>query len=565
MDAVQGRLSRVADWSTVPLTPKAIETLTFLVEHPQELLDKETLLAAIWPTTTVEENSLTQTISGLRRALGESRGENRYIATVPGRGYRFVSDVTRRVAGPKRVLAVLPFGALTPADRNESLEFGMTETLITSLNTLTDMSVCPLSSVRSYAAPDRDALAAGEQLGVDFVLEGSLQYQDARLRVLVRLVRVADGRQIWAATFEEDFTTIFDLQSAIAGKVTKALSIELVEKKPRGVVKHDTRDAEAYRLYASGRLAWSTLTPTGVEQAIEYFGRAIRRDPRYARAYAGLSDCYAVLAVFQIRSPHSVFPQACAAASKAVEIDPNLAEACVAVGHAKAQYRNDWRGAERAYARAIKLDPACTFAYLYQGLLSGYRGEFDRALVELRWAQHLEPMWVEPRTCVGMLLYFARRYPEAIAELEQTLAVEERSDHARSFLGRAYLHTNQTERALAEFRACRNPTPGSSADIGSALALLGRRDEAVGEVTRLTRLREEHYVSSYDIATIQASLGDAVQALHWIDRAVTERATMVGFLPHDPAFDALHDDPRFTAMVAGLGTSDTADEWHSVS
>jgi len=552
-DADQRRLVRRASAEAVPLTPKAMDALNYLLNHRQELLDKDTLLQAIWPNVTVEENSLTQTISTLRRVLGEARGQNRYIATIPGRGYKFVAEVAQRAAGPQRTLAVLPFRSLTPEDRNESLELGMTETLVTSLNALHELSVCPLSSVIRYGMLERDAAEAGKELGVESVLEGSLQRQGDRLRVTARLVRASDGRQIWNSRFEVDFTTLFDVQDAIAHRVTEALAGEFGGALPRRLVKRFTQDAEAYQLYSNGRLAWSRFSETGLMQAIDFFREAIARDERYARAYTGLSDCYAALAVFGIRAPLAVFPHAREAVAKALQIDPALAEAHATLGHIKAQYENDWRGAEQAYAQAIKLDPNYTMSYVYRGILSGYMGDIDRGVTELRRAQELEPLWAAPKACVGMLLYYGRRYTTAVAELEQTLAADEGSDHARRFLGRAYLRMNQLERAMTEFRRCRNPTPGSFGDIGQTMALLGHRAEAHAELERLKRLSVEAYVSSYDLATIAMSLGETDEALNLLDRAIAERSTLLGWLRLDPAFDLLRGNARFEAMAARLG------------
>ena len=182
MDTGQRHLVRRASGQMMPLSPKVTDTLIYLLEHGDELLDKGTLLAAIWPNAVVEENSLTQTISTLRRVLGEARGENRYIVTIPGRGYRFVADIEQRAAGPLRTLAVLPFRPLVAADGNESLELGMTETLIAGLNALEGLTVCPLSSVHRFGMLERDAAVVGKELGVDSVLEGSLQREGARLR-----------------------------------------------------------------------------------------------------------------------------------------------------------------------------------------------------------------------------------------------------------------------------------------------------------------------------------------------------------------------------------------------
>lgn len=555
LDPGQRRMAHRSTGEAVPLAPKAMDTLIFFLEHRNQLLDKDTLLAAIWPKVSVEENSLTQAVSTLRRVLGEARGDHRFIATIPGRGYRFVADVVQRAAGPRRSLAVLPFRPLVPDERNESLELGMTETLLTSLNALRNLSVCPLSSVLRYGSIEQDAAVAGRELGVESVLEGLLQRQGRRLRVSARLIRVSDGRQIWNGSFEEEFTTLFDVQDAITHRVTQALAVEVDGARPRDLVRRFTQDAEAYQLYSDGRLAWSRFSEAGLMQAIDLFTRATARDERYARAYVGVADCHAALAVFGIRPPRDVFPLARKSVAKALEIDPELAEGHAALGHVMAQFDNDWRGAEQAYARAIELDPNYTMSHVYRGILSGYLGEIDRGISELQCARQLEPLWSAPKACIGMLLYFGRRYEAAIAELEQTLAADEGSDHARRFLGRAFLRTNRAERAMTEFGRCHNPTPGSFGDIGQALAQLGRHTEALAELDRLARLSESRYVPAYDRAMVAASLGDERLALNLLDLAVQERSTLLGWLGLDPAFDSLRSNPRFAGVLGRLELS----------
>src|SRR5450432_2375642 len=287
LDVGQQRLVRRDTGEAIPLTARVFETLVCLVERAGETLDKDVLLQLIWPGVIVEENSLTQNVSTLRQALGETRGENRYIATVARRGYRFVATVTRpdqlepadtgrlvaeapsaapsgwrlgrfRVVslaigallvlfvavgfffsplGPKRMisnqsLAILPFKPLLPGQQDESLELGMTESLISGLGRYSTPAIVPLSSVRRFGALNQDPLAAGRDLHVDSVLDGSLQRTGQRLRVSVRLLRVADGQQLWAQAFDQDFTTIFDVQDTIAARVAQALSARWIGNAP---------------------------------------------------------------------------------------------------------------------------------------------------------------------------------------------------------------------------------------------------------------------------------------------------------------------------------------------
>jgi DNA-binding winged helix-turn-helix (wHTH) protein/TolB-like protein len=609
LDVGQQRLLRRETGEAIPLTGRVFDTLLCLVERAGETLDKDVLLHSIWPGVIVEENSLTQNVSTLRQVLGETRGENRYIATVARRGYRFVAEVTRRdkldapnvttastappaagalelrrtrsrlvragfwtlivlsaalalvlyPIGPRKVapvtsqsLAILPFKPLLPADRNESLELGMTESLISSLGRYSPQAISPLSSVRRYGGLNQDAIAAGRELGVGTVLDGSLQRRGDRLRVSVRLLRVADGRQLWTQNFDQDFTTIFDVQDVIAARVAQALSVRWVGN---GVTRGApyTQDPEAYALYASGRLAWARQTEPGLLAAIDLFGQAVARDPHYALAYSALADSYAVMGVFGMRAPHDVFPKAREAVERALSIDPDLAAAHSSLGHIKAQYEHDWDGAAREYARATVLDPSLALTYHRLGHLYAMQGDTDRALAASERAQQLEPLWLWPRVAASNFLYYAGRYDESIRRLEQILTLDDRADSARSTLIRDLIAKGDYDRALVEIHKRPIQAPGSHGFRAQALALAGRREEAIAELDRVLKQSKEHYVAAYDIALIYAALADTENTFLWLERAFEDRSTLINYLAQDPTYHALHADPRFASLVQRIG------------
>jgi TolB-like protein/Tfp pilus assembly protein PilF len=458
----------------------------------------------------------------------------------------------RAVPAGGQALAILPFKPLLPAERNESLELGMTETLIASLGQQGAQAVTPLSSVRRYAALDQDALAAGRELGVTTVLDGSLQRRGDRLRVSARLLRVADGRQLWAQNFDQDFTTIFEVQDVIASKVARALEL-------RGVVDGVTRgapythDPEAYALYAAGRFAWTRQTESSLLQSIDLYQQAIARDPNYALAYAGLADSHAVLGVFGMRAPRDVYPDARRAVEKALAIDPDLAAAHSALGHIMVQYDHDWEGAAHEYARAKQLDPSLALTYHRRSILYAVQGDTDRALAESVRARELEPLWLAPRAFTGHILYYARRYDEGITILEQVLALDDRVNSARGFLIRGLIARGDYARALDELDKHPLQTQGSNAFRAQALALSGQREAALAELDRVLQLSKQRYVAAYDIAMIYVVLGDKETAFQWLERAMEDRSTPINFLAQDPALDALHGDPRFAALVQRLG------------
>ncbi|HZF16175.1 MAG TPA: winged helix-turn-helix domain-containing protein [Steroidobacteraceae bacterium] len=608
LEVGQQRLLRLETGEAIPLAGKAFDTLVYLVEHAGELLDKDVLLRAIWPGVIVEENSLTQIVSALRQLLGEARGENRYIATVARKGYRFVAKVTRpgdralanadvtdaaspssaapaparrrfrlfsagagllvviaalafyfKPAGQQepapvvgQTLAILPFKPLLPAERNESLEMGMTDSLISSLGKYSPRAISPLSSVRRYAALDQDAIAAGRALGVDTVLDGSLQRRGDRLRVSVRLLRVADGRQLWAQSFDQDFTTIFEVQDVIAARVAQALAVRWSGGgSTRGTP--GTQDPEAYALYASGQFAWTRQTEPSLLQAIAFFEQAIARDPNYALAYTGLGNSYALLGVFGMRAPHEVFPKARSAVEQALSIDPDLAAAHTALGHIKAIYERDWDGAAREYERALQLDPSLAVTNHRRATLYAMQGDTERAMAAIDRAQQLEPLWLAPKAAACNFLYFARRYDESIRCVEQVLVLDDRADNARAFLIRNLIAKGDYDRAIAEYDKRPIQMPGSHAHRAQALALSGRREAALVELDRVLKLSKQRYVPAYDVALIYAALADTENTFLWLERAMEDRSTQLNFLAQDPMFDALHADPRFASLVQRIG------------
>ena len=609
LESGQRRLLRRDSCEPIALTAKAFDTLLHLIEHRGETLDKDTLLGAIWPGVVVEENSLTQNVSTLRQVLGETRAENRYIATVPRKGYRFVGEVTERTApaapaatavtatpaGPVaadsnrslrplwvsaaalavlvaigtflvqrgrdghsaspaiHIVAVLPFKPLLPTERDESLELGMTESMIASLGAHAGLTIQPLSSVRRYGSIEQDPLAAGRALHAESVLDGSLQHHGERLRVSVRLLRVADGRQLWAHQFDGNVVGIFGVQEQISAKVAETLSARSGAANVPSRAMGGTKDSTAYLLYASGRYALARSTEPSLLLAIGYFEKAIERDPKFALAHVGLADCYMTLGVFGMRPPVETLPRARDAVLTALRIEPRLAGAYATLGQIKLQYDRDWTGAEADFARAIALNPSLSEPHLHWGVLLGMRGELDRGLEELKQAEQLEPLLTVAKTRAGSLLYFARRYDEAIEQVTESLALDDRPGIAHALLGRIYLHTGRYDLALAEFAKIRGPTPGSFGDVGQALALSGRRAEALAELDRVIKLSTQRYVPAGDIASIYAGLGDTENALVWLDRALQQRASMLGFLAQNPTFDGLHDDPRFAAIVDRVG------------
>ena len=581
----------------VALTPKVFDTLVYLVVHRGAVLTKDDLLSALWPDVIVEENNLGQNISKLRSVLGEARGENRYIETIPGHGYRFVAAVNEvaadgaaappvqpvgrpgvsryvrhaiiigLVAGvallvwlswrgsigagrstPVSTVAVLPFKPLVLGSRNEALEIGMADSLIAKLSNIRDLTVRPLGVVRRYSAPEQDPFSAGRELGVEAVLDGHIHRSADRIRVTVRLVRVADQTQLWSGQFDEQFTNIFGVQDAISERVTRALALELTGDEREHVGRRYTADAHAYELYLKGRFFMDLAQP---RRAIELFEAAVGRDPSFAAAHAGLADIYSRIPIATDAPSREPMAKAKAAALKAVSIDDQLPEAYAALGWIAFYYEWDWSSSEANYQRALQLNPDDFSAHLGYAHLLSITGRHEQALREVDRALATEPRSPLASTLKGQFLFNARRYAEAAEQLRRTLESHPTFWIALLQRGRMYERDGRYEEALAVFSKARE-AGGSWAPValtGFTQAASGQRQPAQRTLSEMRAAAEGTYVPPYNFALVYQGLRDTDNALRWLERAYQDRDVRMVFLGVDPAWDSLRADLRFIGLL----------------
>jgi TolB-like protein/Tfp pilus assembly protein PilF len=547
----------------LPLTPKAFDTLVYLVQHTDVVLGKEMLMRAIWADTAVEENNLNQCISVLRRALGEKRGEHRYIVTVPGRGYRFVAPVNKRKppviassAEPIPSIAVLPFQPLARDNRDESLEMGMADTLIGRLSGIRDIIVRPISSVRKYADLKWDVLAAGRELGVESVLEGSLQRQANRVRVTVRLLNVSNGASLWAGTFDEELTDIFALQDAISERVAEALSLELSKEDKTRLVKHHTQSTKAYQLYLKGRYYWWKNSPEEYKKSRDYFHRAVEEDPSYALGYCGLNSFYGYGAAWGIMSPDDGWPKAEWAVTKALELDDQLAEAHLDLAALKMVYYLDWVGTEREAKRAIELSPRFDeIHYMYSFFLVVMR-RFREAVTEGKRALVCNPFSLRVSQHLAYALYCERSYDEAIQQYRKALELDPNDGSVCEALGNTYERKGQYQEAVQQWTKAM--LLANDTELAATLRAAKTKeavDRAVRGVAakrldRLMRNRERgDYVPAIRFAREHLRAGHHEEALTWLTLACEERNVYSLMIASDPFYDPLRADQRFVKLL----------------
>jgi DNA-binding winged helix-turn-helix (wHTH) protein/TolB-like protein/Tfp pilus assembly protein PilF len=607
------RLLLKGEGETIPLMPKAFDTLLYLVEHHGKLIEKEELMGAIWSDTIVEENNLTQNISILRRVLGEKHGDNRFIVTVPGHGYKFVAEVRKMDAAgkPKRLfaadgsnpvlteaetpkindrttrrfwftalaafgvfalsslgfylwranaksdapiktIAVLPFKPLVAENGNEALGLGMADTLINKISTSGEIIVRPLGSVSRYNALEQDSLLAGRELGVDSVLEGNIQTSGDRIRISARLSRTGDGKQLWAGQFDENFTNIFAVQDSISERVLAALTLKLSGDKQKRLTKRYTENVEAYQLYMRGSFHASKLILPEATKAVEYYQQAIVIDPNYALPYVGLAQAYAGFSLSGDIPANETMLKAKAAALRAVELDQTMAESQVAAGMIAFWYDWNWSEAEKRFGRALELDVNNGRAYFYYAHLNSTLGRHEEAITMGKRARELDPLSLIANSAEGQFLFYAGRSDEALSRLQKTLELYSDFWHTHLTLSNIYTEKGMFAEAVAEADTAAKLSGGNFQAVatrGYALAKSGNLAAAQSVLAELQKSSATRYVAPYNFAIIYNALGETHTALDYLEKAFAERNVLMVFLRIDPKWKNLRNDPRYKALL----------------
>jgi len=451
-----------------------------------------------------------------------------------------------------RTIAVLPFKPLVVENGDPAMELGMTEALITRLSNSRAVIVRPLSSVRRYRGPEQDPQAAGRELGVEFVVDGSIQRWGDRIRLTVRLIKVEDGETLWAGPFDEKLT-MFAVQDAIAERVVDALALRLNSAERRALTKRDTENPEAYELYLKGRDSFRKLIEPEVRKSLRFFQQAIDLDPTYAQAYAGLAEAHHSLPINSDVPPKDAFPQAKAAASKALEIDESLANVHASLSMMKCWHDWDWTGSELEAKQAIALNPNLAEAHRAYALLLSTLGRHQEAIREGARAKELDPLSPIMRTLESLFLYFDGRNDEAREKLTKTLELEPNFWIALLTLARVDIRQGKYAEAIAELNKARR-TSGDNTQtismIGHTWALAGHRAQAQAALDELKTLSTQRYVPPYNIAMVYNGLGEDNEALLWLERAVDSRDVLLApFIKADPSWSRLRANPRFAALL----------------
>jgi serine/threonine protein kinase/TolB-like protein/Tfp pilus assembly protein PilF len=483
-------------------------------------------------------------------------GRNRARLATAALGFAFMLIVlgvveTRPFASRQQTLAVLPFAPLATDARDEALEIGLADALITKLGNIPQLKIPPTKQVLKYRGTERDLRLVGRELGVDTLLDGSMQRAGDRFRLTLKLVGTKDGEVRWAQSFDGPWTDIFGVEDAIAAHVADALMLRLTGAERERMTRRETENAAAYQEYLLGRHYWTQFTAPQLRRALEHFERAVALDPRYAQAYAGIADSHTSEAVYRVLPPGEAYTQARAAAEKAIALNPDLSEPYSALGLVSLYYDWDWPAAERHFTRAIRLDPTNAEAHNRYSIALQWFGRFDEALREIERARDLDPLSVRISENVGLSLYWARRYNEAIQELDRALALDPNFFQIHQSLGWVYVQTGAYEQAIGEFKKALDLGGGSwvDTDLAHAYAVSGRIAEANALLRQILDNAGRRYVQSGDVAVVYAGLGNHDQAFAWLDRAYDERSRAILNLRVNPRLDGLRSDPRFALLI----------------
>ena len=460
------------------------------------------------------------------------------------------------VASNEKRIAVLPFKPLTLENRDQVLELGMADSLITKLSNSRQIIIRSLASVRKYGGLDQDSLAAGRELQADSVLEGNVQKSGDHIRVTARLINVADGTSLWAGTFDEKMTDVFAVQDMISQKVADALSLRLSGEEKERLTRRYTDNVEAYQLYLTGRYHWAKFTPPDIRKGIGFFQKAIELDPKYALAYFGFAEANRSLSINADVPSKDCLPQAKAAAIKALEIDDSLAEAHASLSFSLIWYDWDWDGGAREAQRAIALNPNSAHSHFALAHVLSDQGRHEQALAEVARARELDPVFLLYRALEGMFFHHARRDAEALDRLQKTVDLDPNFWVTHLMLGKVYTQQRKYSEAIEEFGKARELSHGNSeaiASVGYAAALAGDKLKAQAVVNELKALSNEHYVPPVNVALVLSALGETDKALASLEKGCAERDVRLTLLKVDPRWDSLLSDPRFIAILKPIG------------
>ena len=538
----------------VRIPDQSIQVLAMLLEHSGEVVTRQELQQRLWPNGTIVEfeHGVNSVINRLRQALEDSADEPRFIETLPRRGYRFLVPVEKFASAPPHAsIAVLPFTNLGADKESEYFSDGLAEEILNALSQIEDLRVAARTSSFSFKGRAVEISEIATKLNVASVLEGSVRRVGDRVRVTVQLVDVGSGFHLWSERYDRQIKDLFDLQDEIARAVTERLNVSL-----KGGIERSTENPAAYELYLKGRHYWHQRLPTSMHLAIRCFEDAIKLDPRYALAYAGLADCYVLLAAYAWMSPNEARPLAHAAAVQAMTLAPSLWEVNFARGFYVFCLEPAWREAEPFFQKAILINPRSSLARAYYGLFLATDGRGEEAIAQTTLACQLDRLSPFIHGVTSLALYTLTRFDEAERMVRHALELQPgyflglwAHGMALCALGRNKEAIESLERAATALRA-----PLSLGLLGLAYARAGRPDKAAQLLKELEeRSSRGEYVPTRALLHIYVGQGDTAAIRGALSKAIAEGTPPFAFrTTNSPFLEAFRRDPEINGLLSKL-------------
>ena len=544
----------------VRLQEKPFQVLEALLERPNDLVGREELRERLWPADTFVDfdNGLNNAVNKVRRVLGDSAAAPSYIETVGRRGYRFIAaiDADMRTPPADRLgwipaarppvgsLAVLPLANLSGDEQEDYFCDGMTDALIAQISGIRSLRVISRQSIVRYKGSRSPMPAIARELGVDALVEGSVVRAGGRVRISVQLVHGAQDRHLWSGQWERELRDVLIVQSEIARAVADAVAATLTTGETSRLERAGNVNPIAYDAYLKGRFFWRQRSRDGLLRSLEYYRAAIAADSEFALAHAATAESYGPLGYLGVLRPDEATPAMRAAATRALELDPDLVEALTALAACEAFHEWRWRDAETHFQRAIAVNANYATAYLWYGLMLDIEGRFEEALAARKRGVELDPLYLRAQTELGWGLFQAGKSDQAIAVLRGILELDPDYPFARRALGIIDVAAGRHEPAIAAF--------ATTHDLGSlahATAAAGREREARAILATIQRQAEHEYLSPVHEALAHVGLsrpGEALAALH---RAFEMRAVDLAAVRVDPRFASMRAEPRFASLI----------------
>jgi TolB-like protein/DNA-binding winged helix-turn-helix (wHTH) protein/Tfp pilus assembly protein PilF len=596
---------------TVPLAPKAFDTLLLLVENSGHLLTKDELMKRIWPGTFVEEVNLAQNISAIRRVLDDKNGGTRYIETVAKGGYRFTAGTRKIVressslgapqvmerpidARPARArilwkpigvltvsgaaalvvwfasvqfrghifaksggveirsIAVLPLENLSRDPEQEYFVDGLTDELITDLSKVGKLQVISHTSVERYKGTKLPLPKIAQELGVDAVVEGRVMRSGDRVRITAQLIDARTDRHLWAESYDRHLIDVLSLQDEVAREIATKIRGRLTPQDQARLAKARPIDPETNEDYLKGRYYYGKLSVEGFKEALKYYQQAVARDANYAPAYAGIGASYEGLGVWEQLPPREAALRAREALEKALALDDTLGEAHAILGHIHFLWDWDWVAAEREYKRALELGPPSSMTQIRYSIYLSAMGRHREAIEEIREAHVLDPVSYFSNDMLGFVYYLAHDFDRAIDQYQKTLALYPDSANAHLYLGRCYQQKAMYREAFQEdqrFESLEGVTTAELTARRQAFAKSGMRGYWQKELEGAIRESKRRYFSSDYIAELYVNLGTKDHAFEFLEKAYQDRSHDMAFIMIEPRFSGLHSDTRFQDLL----------------